>query len=98
MDDVAGLMKAAALAGVNQFRQSLPLTVQDQEVARTERATSRVQSLLASLRGTGGSPALSRSFAPAYRNKQEGTPDSDEELLRQQQEELDGKPKRETND
>ena len=91
--DVAGLMKAAALAGVKQFRQSLPPTPQEQEVARTERATSRVQNLLASLRGAGDLLAPNRSFAPAYRNKHEDTPASDEELLRQQQEDLDRKAK-----
>jgi hypothetical protein len=37
--------------------------------------------------------APNRSFAPAYRNKQEDTPASDEELLRQQQEDLDRKAK-----
>jgi len=92
--DVAGLMKAAALIGVKQFRQSVALTPQEQEAARSERAASRVQNLLASLRGAGDSLALNRSFAPAYRNKQNDTPDSDEELLRQQQEDLDRKTKR----
>jgi len=91
--DVAGLMKAAALAGVKQFRQSRPQTSQEQEVARTERASSRVQNLLASLRGAGGLLSPNRSFAPAYRNKQDNTPASDEELLRQQQEDLDRKVK-----
>lgn len=90
---VAGLMKAAALAGVKQFRQSRPLTPQEEEVARTERASSRVQNLLASLRGAGDLRPPNRSFAPAYRNKQEDTPASDEELLRQQQEDLDRKVK-----
>jgi hypothetical protein len=91
--DVAGLMKAAALAGVKQFRQSRPPTPQEQEVARTERAASRVQNLLASLKGAGDLLAPNRSFAPAYRNKQEDTPASDEELLRKQQEDLDRKTK-----
>jgi hypothetical protein len=91
--DIAGRMKTAALAGLNQFRQSLPPTLQEQEAARTERATSRVQTLLASLRGAGDLLAPNRSFAPAYRNKQEDTPASDEELLRQQQEDLDRKAK-----
>jgi hypothetical protein len=91
--DIAGRMKAAALAGVKQFKQSLPLTPQEQEVARTERATSRVQTLLASLKGTGDLLAPNISFAPAYRNKQEDTPASDEELLRRQQEDLDRKTK-----
>jgi hypothetical protein len=92
LTDVAELMKAAALAGVKQFGQSRPQTLQEREVARIERATSRVQSLLASLRGAGDLLAP-RSFAPAYRNKQEETPASDEELLRQQQENLDRKSK-----
>ncbi len=91
--DVAGLMKAAALAGVKQFKQSLPLTSQEQEVVRTERASSRVQTFLASLRGAGDLLALNGSYAPAYRNKQAETPASDEELLRQQQEDLDRKVK-----
>ena len=91
--EITGRMKAAALAGVRQFKQSLPLTPQEQEVVRTERATSRVQTLLASLRGVGGLLAANTSFAPAYRNKQEDTPASDEELLRQQQEDLDRKTK-----
>lgn len=91
--DIAGRMKAAALAGVKQFKQSLPLTLQEQEVARTERASSRVQNLLASLRGVGDLLVPNTSFAPAYRNKQEDTPASDEELLRHQQEDLDRKTK-----
>jgi hypothetical protein len=98
LNDVAGRMKAAAFAGIKQFRQLRPPTSQEQEAARAERATSRVHNLLASLRGDSGSPTVNRSFAPAYRNKQEETPDSDEELLRQQQEDLDRKAKRETND
>jgi hypothetical protein len=91
--EIAGRMRAAALAGVKQFKQSVPLTPEEQEVARTERATSRVQALLASLRGVGNLLAPNTSFAPAYRNKQEDTPASDEELLRQQQEDLDRKTK-----
>jgi hypothetical protein len=91
--EIAGRMRAAALAGVKQFKQSVPLTPQEQEVARTERATSRVQALLASLRGVGNLLAPDTSFAPAYRNKQEDTTASDEELLRQQQEDLDRKTK-----
>jgi hypothetical protein len=91
--DIAGRMKAAALAGVKQFKQSLPLTLQEQEVARTERASSRVQNLLASLRGVGDLLVPNTSFAPAYRNKREDTPASDEELLRHQQEDLDRKTK-----
>jgi hypothetical protein len=91
--DIAGRMRTAALTGVKQFKQSLPLTPQEQEVARTQRATSRVQTLLASLRGVGASIAPNISFAPAYRNTQEDTPASDEELLRQQQEDLDRKTK-----
>ena len=91
--EIAGRMRAAALAGVKQFKQSVPLTPQEQEVARTERATSRVQALLASLKGVGNLLAPNTSFAPAYRNKQEDTPASDEELLRQQQEDLDRKTK-----
>jgi hypothetical protein len=91
--EIAGRMRAAALAGIKQFKQSLPLTPQEQEVARTERATSRVQNLLASLRGIGDLLAPNASFAPAYRNKQEDTPASDEDLLRQQQEDLDRKTK-----
>ena len=80
------------------LKQMRPPTPQEQEAERSERATSRVQNLLASLRGAGESLTLNRSFALAYRNKQEDTPDSDEELLRQQQEDLDKKAKRETND
>lgn len=93
LTEIAGMMRAAALAGVKQFKQSVPLTSQEQEVARTERATSRVQSLLTSLRGVGNLLAPDTSFAPAYRNKQEDTPASDKELLRQQQEDLDRKTK-----
>jgi len=90
---IAGRIKTAAFAGVKQFRQSHPPTLQEQEVARTERATARVQHLLASLIGSGDLLAPNRSFAPAYRNKREDMPDSDEELLRQQQEDLDRKAK-----
>ncbi len=80
------------------LKQMRPPTSQEQEAARTERAASRVQNLLASLRRASESLSPNISFAPAYRNKQEDTPGSDEELLRQQQEDLDRKAKRETND
>ena len=91
--EIAGRMKAASLAGVKQFKQSVPLKTEEQEVARTEHATSRVQALLATLKGVGNSLAPNTSFAPAYRNKHEDTPASDVELLRQQQEDLDRKTK-----
>lgn len=80
------------------LKQMRPLSSEEQAAARLERATSRVKDLLAALRGVGESLSSDRSFAPAFRNKQEGMPDSDNEILRQQQEELDQKARRKAND
>ena len=92
--------KGAALPPLmsEALKQMRPPSPEEQAAARSERATSRVKSLLASLRGVGESLSSGQSFAPAFRNKQEGMPDSDKEILRQQQEELDQKTRRKAND
>ena len=53
--------------------------------------TTRVQGLLAAIKNVGTSTfAVPASFAPAYRNKEEETPESDRKLLEDQQKQLDG--------
>ena len=80
------------------LRQMRPPTPEEQAEALTQRATSRVQSFLASLKGVGEAFASERSFAPAYRNKGEDIPESDKEILRDQQKDLDSKRRRKAND
>ncbi len=71
------------------LRQMRPQTSQEQEATRSARATSRVQGLLASLKQAGSAFTAPETLAPAYRNKQEDTPESDEQLLQDQQKDLD---------
>jgi hypothetical protein len=71
------------------LRQMRPPTPQEQEAAQSARAISRVQGLLESLKEVGNVFTAPTTFAPAYRNKQEGTPESDEQLLQDQQKDLD---------
>jgi hypothetical protein len=72
------------------LRQLRPPTPQEQEAAQSARAESRVQGLLSSLKLAGNAYFTPAPFAPAYRNKQEGTPESDEQLVEEQQRDLDG--------
>jgi hypothetical protein len=72
------------------LRQMRPETPEEEEAARSARATSRVRGLLDSLKEVGGPVVVPTTFAPAYRNKHDETPESDEQLLQRQQRELDG--------
>jgi hypothetical protein len=73
------------------LRQLRPPTPQEQQVSLAERAKSRVQGILAAIKDAGSSTfAVSGDFAPAYRNKEEETPESDKKLLEDQQKQLDG--------
>ncbi|WP_128915504.1 hypothetical protein [Granulicella sibirica] len=74
------------------LKQTRPLTVQEEQIVRSERAASRVQDFLSSLKN-GGLFQQPLAYAPAYRNKQEDATD-DDELLRAQQEDLDNESER----
>jgi hypothetical protein len=73
------------------LRQLRPPTPQEQQASLAERAKSRVQDILAAIKDAGASTfAVPGDFAPAYRNKEEETPESDKKLLEDQQKQLDG--------
>jgi hypothetical protein len=73
------------------LRQLRPPTPQEQQASRAERAKSRVQGILEAIKDAGASTfAVPGNLAPAYRNKEEETPESDQKLLEDQQKELDG--------
>jgi hypothetical protein len=72
---------------LSQLRPPTPL---EEKASREERANSRVQDMLASIMNAGNSFSVPGSFAPAYRNKKDETPESDKQLLEEQQKKLDG--------
>jgi hypothetical protein len=73
------------------LKQLRPPTPEEEEVSRTEHAKSRVQGILAAIKNVGTATfAAPGNFAPAYRNKEEETPESDRKLLEEQQKQLDG--------
>jgi len=73
------------------LKQLRPPTPEEQEASRAERAKSRVQGILAAIKNVGSSTfATPGNFAPAYRNKEEETSESDKKLLEDQQKQLDG--------
>ena len=72
---------------LSQLRPPTPL---EEKASREERVNSRVQDMLASIMNAGNSFSVPASFAPAYRNKKDETPESDKQLLEEQQKKLDG--------
>jgi hypothetical protein len=73
------------------LKQLRPPTAEEQQALSAQRAKSRVQGILAAIKNTGSSTfEMPASFAPAYRNKEEETPESDRKLLEDQQKQLDG--------
>jgi len=73
------------------LKQLRPPTPEEQEASRAERAKSRVQGILAAIKNVGGSTFTNPgNFAPAYRNKEDETSESDKKLLEDQQKQLDG--------
>jgi hypothetical protein len=73
------------------LKQLRPPTAEEQQASSAERAKSRVQGLLAAIKNVGTNPlAVPANLAPAYRNKEEETPESDKKLLEDQQKQLDG--------
>jgi hypothetical protein len=73
------------------LRQLRPPTPTEQQASLAERAKSRVQSILATIQDTGSTTfVVPATFAPAYRNKEDETHESDKKLLEDQQKELDG--------
>ncbi len=71
------------------LQQMRPPSVEEVSIQRTARAASRVQGLLSSLKDATSRFSQPLILAPAYRNKQEGDSEEDEELLRFHQEDLD---------
>jgi hypothetical protein len=72
------------------LRQLRPPTPEEQEASRAERAKSRVQGLLNAMKTASRNAfAVPANLAPAYRNKEEETPETDKKLLEDQQKELD---------
>ena len=74
--------------------QLRPPTPVEEQARRKERANSRVKDMLAAIKNAGSSFSVPARFAPAYRNKETETPESDKELLEDQQKELDGEGER----
>jgi hypothetical protein len=72
---------------LSQLRPSTPL---EEKTSREERASSRVRDMLAQIMNAGSTFSMPASFAPAYRNKKDETPESDKQLLEEQQKKLDG--------
>ena len=72
---------------LSQLRPSTPL---EEKASREERVNSRVQDMLASIMNAGNCFSVPASFGPAYRNKKDETPESDKQLLEEQQKKLDG--------
>jgi len=73
------------------LKQLRPPTPEEQEASRAERAKSRVQGILAAIKNVGSSTfGTPGNLAPAYRNKEEETSESDKKLLEDQQKQLDG--------
>jgi hypothetical protein len=73
------------------LKQLRPPTAEEQQASSAERAKSRVQEFLAAIKNLGTNTFdVPGNFAPAYRNKQEETSESDKKLLEDQQRKLDG--------
>lgn len=73
------------------LKQLRPPTPEEQETSRAELAKSRVQGILAAIKNVGTATfAAPGNLAPAYRNKEEETSESDKKLLEDQQKQLDG--------
>jgi hypothetical protein len=70
--------------------QLRPPTPVEERTFKEERAKSRVQGILTAIKNAGNTFSAPASFAPAYRNKEDETPESDKQLLEDQQKQLDG--------
>ena len=75
------------------LKQVRPPTLEEQHATRTKQVSSRVQGFLASLKG---GVALPQPFtaSPVFRNKKDAGSDSDDDLLRFHQEDLDDEGER----
>ncbi|MGC2161528.1 MAG: hypothetical protein WA634_06460 [Silvibacterium sp.] len=72
---------------LSQLRPPTPI---EERSFKEESAKSRVQGILAAIKNAGNTFSAPGSFAPAYRNKEDETPESDRKLLEGQQKQLDG--------
>ena len=72
------------------LKQLRPLTPAEEEASRAQRAKSRIHGILAAIKDVGTTSFVGPgNFAPAYRNKEEETPEADKKLLEEQQKQLD---------
>jgi len=69
--------------------QLRPPTAAEEHALKEKRAVHHVQNFLAAVRTAGASVFQPLSLAPAFRNKDDETPESDRQLLDEQQKQLD---------
>jgi len=69
--------------------QLRPPTPAEEQARKEKSAVQHVQNFLAAVRGAGTNAFQPLSLAPAFRNKEDGTPESDQQLLDEQQKQLD---------
>ena len=69
--------------------QLKPPTAAEEHVLKEKRAVQHVQSFLAAVRTAGAGAFQPFSLTPAFRNKEDETPESDQQLLDEQQKQLD---------
>ena len=69
--------------------QLKPPTAAEENARKERRALDHVHSFLAAVRTAGASAFQPLNLAPAFRNKEDATPDSDQQLLDEQQKQLD---------
>jgi hypothetical protein len=69
--------------------QLKPPTAAEEHALKEKRAVQHVQNFLAAVRTAGASAFQPLSLAPAFRNKEDETPESDRQLLDEQQKQLD---------
>lgn len=70
--------------------QLRPPTPAEEQAFKEKRANSRVQGILAAIMNAGTSLSAPANLAPAFRNKEDDTPELDKKLLEEQQKQLDG--------
>jgi hypothetical protein len=69
--------------------QLRPPTPAEEQARKEKGAVQHVQNFLAAVRGAGTNAFQPLSLAPAFRNKEDETPESDQQLLDEQQKQLD---------
>ena len=69
--------------------QLRPPTAAEEHAMKEKSAVQHVQNFLAAVRGAGTSAFQPLNLAPAFRNKEDETPESDQQLLDEHQKQLD---------